>query len=172
MEALALARYIENSFGESKGRYEWDHDFRFWLQKTMYFIQGYAVVQEKSPIFSAKIISFPKGPMVEGLHQQLKTTPPSSAPIDCVPYLYVDIIANFLERYSGDRLSTISHTSQPWVDVCLESEITIENISKNFGKSDFEREFIEDVSKAVEEAKGQEKRMKERFKDFSCDSVE
>lgn len=107
--------------------------------------------------------SFPKGPIIGRLHQKLKTTPLPSDRIDCIPFLYVDIIANILEQYSGERLSTISHTSQPWIGVALQSKISIKSIKENFGKSDFERELIEDVTKAVERAK-------ERFEDLSLDS--
>ena len=43
--------------------------------------------------------------------------------LDCVPVLYVDIIANILAQYSGERLSTISHISQPWIGVAPRIQI-------------------------------------------------
>jgi len=166
IDVLTLARYLEDSFGDLKGRYSRDHDFRFWLQKTLYYIQCYALIKEGYPLFAENIISFPKGPIIEGLHEKLKETPPSNR-IDCLPFLYVDIIAHVLRQYSGDHLSTISHSSLPWNSVDNHSKITIENIKENFGKCQFEREFLEDVAKAVEEAKQREQTMNERFEKMS-----
>ena len=157
MEVLKLARYLEDSYGKEKGR--------VWLQKTLYYLQGYSLVVEGMPLFSEDFTSFPKGPMIPELHKTMKKEPPQplSEQIDVVPFLFVDVIANILVGYSGEELASLSHTSAPWKTVPEGSLLAQESIKTTFGKAQFEKLLLADGQKVVEEVKQREERMRERF---------
>ena len=61
--AVELARYVEDSYGEEKGEYATDKEFRVWLQKALYFLQGFSLKRGK-PLFSSDFVLETRGPMI------------------------------------------------------------------------------------------------------------
>jgi hypothetical protein len=107
MEVCVLARYLEDSYGEERGRYASNRDFRFWLQKTLYYIQEFLLITQQKKIFSTKFVAWEKRLVILELYAKLKkTTPPAKSEIDnyyLINYLIFFIYNNINLKFKNKK---------------------------------------------------------------------
>lgn len=155
LDVIQVARYIENSYGEQQGVYELDKGFRLWLQKVLYFLQGYSLKIEGYPLFVDEFRVAERGPMVQTVHAVLKQTIPPEEDVDTLGFHFVDEAISFLSRFTGEELGDRSHDSLPWLEARRSRLMSLSSdlISATWGETDFEKMMIENVQKGVEKRK-------------------
>ena len=92
------------------------------LQKLLYYVQGWALAETGSPLFSDEIRAWTNGPVVEAVYQQYKSlgkrpivdtplNPPSLAP---EAEAIVRGVWDRYKVYSAFKLSDMTHDEMPW----------------------------------------------------------
>ena len=92
------------------------------LQKLLYYVQGWALAETKTPLFGDEIRAWANGPVVEAVYQQYKgfgKRPIVDAPL-APPSLARDaeaLVRGVWDRYkafSAFKLSDMTHEEMPW----------------------------------------------------------
>ena len=166
LDVIRVARYVENSYGEEQGVYLLDKEFRVWLQKVLYFLQGYSLKIEGQPLFKADFVLEKRGPMDKAVHKALKSTPPSEAD-DTLNRPFVDEMILFLSKYSSEDLTNASHESLPWVKAHNDRSTSLDETltGERWGQTDFEKLLIENVRLGAEKRKARQAKVNGQ-KDF------
>lgn len=152
LNAIQVARYIENSYGEEQGVYQMDKEFRVWLQIVLYHVQGYALKVEERPLFAGDdFVMEARGPMLRSVHTELKRPPPAEEDYT-LGHMYVDEIILFLSRFTAKQLT---NASLPWLEAHNARLATIDqqSIQKLWGQTEFEKSLIKNVQEGVEKRK-------------------
>ena len=155
LDVIQVARYIENSYGNQQGVYKLDKGFRLWLQKVLYFLQGYLLKIEGHPLFVNEFMVAERGPMVQTVHEVLKQTAPPEEDVDTLGFHFVDEAIAFLSRYTREELGEESHESLPWLESRRSGLLSLnsDTISAKWGETDFEKLMIDNVQRGVEKRK-------------------
>ena len=113
------------------------------------------------------------GPLVYSLHETLKRRPTTNelSALDSMSHVdLLDAVAIVLEEYSGQELVEFSHCSQPYLDTKFKAVISIDKMKNDFGKNEFERNFISRVKEELLEIEKQNLEMDVLLPDSLYDS--
>ena len=93
------------------------------LQKLVYYAQAWSLVWEEEPLFQEKVRAWANGPVVRELYEAHKGKfkvarilggKPSK--LDADQKETIDVVAKYYGKKSGQWLSDLTHSEQPWLD--------------------------------------------------------
>lgn len=130
------------------------------LQKILYFIQAYFLIEESHPCFQEKIEAWDFGPVVPEAYQEYKQYGACNIP-PITSYIYfdnqniwnsrrvayvdnsislkdkklIDSVVDKFSNYSANDLVALTHSQSPWIDAYVpyaNNEITLRSIKEYF----------------------------------------
>lgn len=110
------------------------------LQKILYFIQGISLRFYNKPAFLEKIVNWTYGPVIEDIYHKYKIYDRCNISKEeniSLTEGLEEIIFKVLESYgefSPNKLVSLTHEEDPWLDTTQNEEITKEAILKYFKK--------------------------------------
>ena len=140
LRAQDIADYFLSLVDEEEG----DSITHLKLQKLLYFAQGlYSAMHPDEPLFAEPIEAWQHGPVVPVIYQLYKqrgSTPiPRPEAFDANQYApevreMLDTVYSVYGQYSALKLSRLSHTEKPYVQVALNEVITVGSLRDFFSQ--------------------------------------
>ncbi len=115
------------------------------LQKLIYYVQGFALVILKTPLFNERMEAWPHGPVVPDLYKEYKgyrnniiedfnDKPGDANSLSDQQRELIDDVLSVYGQYSASKLRNLTHSEAPWQEAenKNDQEITIDALQDFF----------------------------------------